>query len=74
MILVLDALQALECSGCGELVEIDRAISEDTEVRMRWIEYVTGQHAACGGDEDEVAAQTGRQKKLHRYRAMRGQL
>jgi hypothetical protein len=71
MILVLDALQALECTGCAERIEIDRAVSEDAELRVRWIEYVTWQHERCGAMDVELAK--ARKKKLHRYRPMRGQ-
>lgn len=69
MILVLDALQALECSGCGELIEIDRAVSEDAEVRMRWIEYVTREHQRCGA----VGVDVVKVKGMPRYCRMRGQ-
>lgn len=71
MILVLDALQALECTGCAELIEIDRDVSEDAEARVRWIECVTWQHERCGAMD--VGVVKVRRKKPHRYRPMRGQ-
>jgi hypothetical protein len=69
MILVLDALQALECTECSALIEIDRAVSEDAELRVRWIEYVTRQHERCGAMGVDVV----KAKRMPRYRRMRGQ-
>jgi hypothetical protein len=71
MILVRDALQALECTECSALIEIDRAVSEDAELRVRWMEHVTREHEGCGMTDLELAK--ARKKKLHRYRPMRGQ-
>jgi hypothetical protein len=72
MIVVVDALQALECTDCKSLIEMERAVSDDPELRLRWIECVAGQHAACGAAGEEVSQKV-RRKKLHRYRPMRGQ-